>query len=335
MLLEGLKRCPDDDRYDHESYDAWAALHGSSMPPDFGLWCLNQAVDLAPVHARAADDLLVTAFRAWREEHDGEGLSLPVLEDGVRGRAALEAKLAALVEVMAASEAAAARDRSEQNEARKEQAREREEDIAYVRSHAEALRENRAPLALVGELGKAYFLFPRDRGTNASPIGGLSASLGDDPALVEAALAGLRGTLWRDDVPDSDEIVRLKETSMRHRLDFAVLAGLDILRRDDPARLEDLTQGQIETALAFYYCTPAGLADTPAWVAEWTERVPEVVAEVAARCTLSAIRHGDGYSPALETIRGLGGHLPLRHATTLGLLEGVPAGAGLKTLAHP
>lgn len=333
VLLEGLKRCPDDDRYGHESYEVRGALHRSSLPPDFGLWCLNRAVDLAPVHARAAEDLLVTAFRAWREEHHDEGLSLSVLEDGVRGHAPLEAKLSALVEGMAASEAEAARDRSEQNKARHEQAREREEDIAYVRSHAEALRENRAPLALVGELGRAYFLFPRDRGGNASPIGVLSASLGEDPTLVEAALAGLRGTLWREDVPDSDEIVRLKETSMRHRLDFAVLAGLDILQRHDPARLEDLTQGQIETALTFYYCTPAGFASTPAWVEEWKDRVPEVVGEVAARCTLSAIRHGDGYSPALETVRRLGGHPSLKHATALKLLGGVPARAGLKALA--
>ncbi len=332
VLMEGLKRCPDGDRYHHESYEAWGALHGSSLPPDFGLWCLNRAVDLAPVHARAAEDLLLRAFQAWREKRDDEGLSLPVLTDGVRGHAPLEARLAALVEGMVSSEAEAVRDRTEQDEARDEQAREREEDIAYVRSHAEALRENRAPLWVVGELGRAYFLFPRGPATHASPVAALSAFLGDDPTLVEAALAGLRETLWRNDVPDADEVVRLKETSMRHRLDFAVLAGLDILHRDDPTRLEDITQDQIETALAFYYCTPAGFAATPAWIEEWTERVPDVVADVAARCTLSAIRRGDGYSPALETIRRLGGHPSLRHATALRLLEGVPAGAGLKAL---
>ncbi len=332
VLLEGLKRCPDDDGYDHESYEAWGTLHRSSLPSDFGLWCLNRAVDLAPVHSRAAEDLLLRAFRAWREQGYDKGLSLPVLTDGVRGHPALEARLSALVEGAVSFEVEAVRDGIEQKEAKEEQAREREDDIAYVRSHAEALRENRAPLGLLGELGRAYFLFPHDWGTNASRVEALSESLGDDQTLVEAALAGLRGTLWRNDVPDSDEIVRLKETSMRHRLDFAVLAALDILQREDPTRLKDLTQGQIETGLTFYYCTPAGFAETPAWVEEWTARVPELVADVAARCTLSAIRHGDGYSPALETIRRLDGHPSLRQAITLKLLGGVPAGAGLKTL---
>ena len=324
VLLEGLRQCPDGDRYGPESYEVWGALHRSTLPPDFGRWCLDQAVDLAPVHSRAADDLLL---RAWR--HD-EGLSLSFMRDRVRPHPALAAKLSALEESAASSEEEAVRDRIEQQEAREEEAREQEEDIAYVRSHAEALRENRAPLGLLGELGRVYFLYPQARERDDSPEERLSESLGDDPSLVEAALAALRGTLWRDDVPDSDEIVRLKETSMRHSLDFAFLAGLDILLREDPARFKDLTQRQVETGLAFYYCTAVGFTETPEWVTEWIELVPEVAADVAARCTLSAVRHGNGYSLALETIRGLEGRLPLKHATVLRLLRGFPAGAGLK-----
>lgn len=324
VLLEGLTRRPDGDRYSPESYEVWGALYRSSLPPDFGRWCLDQAVDLAPVHSRAADDLLL---RAW--QHD-EGLSLSLMRDRVRPHPALAARLSALEESAASSEEEAVRDRIEQQKASEEEAREREEDIAYVRSHAEALRENRAPLGLLGELGRVYFLYPQARERDDSPEERLSESLGDDPSLVEAALAALRGTLWRDDVPDSDEIVRLKETSMRHSLDFAFLAGLDILLREDPARFKDLTQRQVETGLAFYYCTAVGFTETPEWVTEWIELVPEVAADVAARCTLSAVRHGNGYSLALETIRGLEGRLPLKHATVLRLLRGFPAGAGLK-----
>ena len=78
---------------------------------------------------------------------------------------------------------------------------------------------------------------------------------------------------------------------MRHRLDFAFLASLDILQREQPSQLKDLNQSQMQTGLAFYYCTPAGFTETPAWVADWTDCIPEVVADVAARCTLSAVQH--------------------------------------------
>ena len=330
VLLEGLTRCPDGDRYSPESYEVWSALHRSSLPSDFGRWCLDHAVDLAPVHSMAAEDLLLNAFRALTEKRYDEGLSLSLMRDRVLPHRALAARLSALEASAASSEAEAVRDRIEQQKAREEEAREREEDIAYVRSHAEALRENRAPIGLLEGLGRAYFFHRQVWAGNTSPEERLSETLGNDPGLVQAALAGLRGTVWRDDVPDSDEVVRLKETSMRHRLDFAFLASLDILWREDPTPFTDLTGRQVETGLAFYYCTAVGFADTPAWVTEWTDSVPEVAADVATRCTLSAVRKGNGYSPALETIRGLEGHPHLKQATVLGLLRGFPAGAGLK-----
>lgn len=330
VLLAGLTRCPDSDDYHRDSFAVWGALHGSSPPPDFGMWCLGQAVRLAPVHTRAADDLLWRAFRAWREQDSDQGLSLEVLTERVRGHGALEERLSALVEGAVEHEAGAARDTAERRKAEEERAREREEEIAFVRSNAEALRENRASLALVGSLGQVSFLFRWPQSGQASPAQRLAEFLGRDISLVGAAQTGLRGTLWRSDIPDFDEIIRLHEVSRRHRLDFAFLAGLDILQREDPSRLEQLSQSQMQTGLAFYYVTPAGFAETPAWHTTWTERFPDVVADVAARCILSAVRHGDGYSPALETIGLLNEHI--RRETALGLLGKFPARAGLKAL---
>ena len=332
VLLEGLRRCPDSDRYYHDAYEVWGALLGSSLPPDFGLWCLGQAVEFAPLHSKAAEDFLSRAFGAWREQRNSQGLSLPVLTESVRGHAGLETRLSAFVEGAANSEAAAVRDAAERRKGEEERARASEEDIAYIRSSAEALRENRASIGLLDGLGRAYFLFRPARSGLISPAQRLLAFLGGDDNLVEAARAGLRGTLWRSDVPDFAEIIRLKEVSKRHRLDFAFLAGLDILQREDPGRLEELSESQMQTGLAFYYCTPAGFTETPAWHTEWTDRFPESVAEVAARCALSAIRHGDGYSPALETIKWLEAHPTLRHETSLGILAKFPPRAAVHKL---
>ena len=332
VLLEGLRHCPDSDRYYHDAHEVWGALHRSSLPPDFGLWCLNQAVELAPLHSKAAEDLLWRAFREWREQGSDQGLSIDVLTDRVRGDPALQKRLSALLESAVNSEVAAVRDTVERRKAEEERMRARKEDIAYIRSHAEALRENRAPIGLLDGLGQVYFPFHRAQSGLTSPAQRLSAFLGGDDNLVEAAQAGLRGTLSRSDVPDFAEIIHLKEVSKRHRLNFAFLAGLDILQREDPGRLEELSESQMQTGLAFYYCTPAGFTETPAWHTEWTERFPETVADVATQCTLSAIRYGDGYSPALETIRQLEAHPTLRHETAQGLLGKFPPRAGLKKL---
>ena len=63
-----------------------------------------------------------------------------------------------------------------------QEARARNEGVAYVRSHAEALRENRAPLALLHDLGRAYFLHGTNWTDHPSPDERLSELLGGDAA---------------------------------------------------------------------------------------------------------------------------------------------------------
>ena len=329
VILEGLRQCPDSDDFYPEAFAVWEALHDSELPSGFGSWCLSQAIQLEPVHTRAAEDLLWRAFRESSEQGDGD---LELLKESVRGRPALERRLSALEVGAAKDELAAVRDSVETQEAEEQRASAHEKDIAYIRSNAEALLENRAPIWLLDGLGRAYFLYRQAWARSISPVERFAEFLGGDRGLIEAALAGLRGIPWRTDLPDSDEIIRLKEVSKRHRLDFAYLASLDILQREAPGRLQDLTQSQIRTGLAFYYCTPAGFTDTPAWIGEWTDRIPEVVADLAAQCALLAVRHGDGYSPALETIRGLDAHALVQHATVLWLLGKFPPRAESKKL---
>ena len=329
VLLEGLTRCPDNEDFYPVAFEAWQSLHRSELPSDFDSWCLKQAIELVPVHTKASEDLLWHAFRESSDQGDGKRL---LLEESVRGHPALERALSVLEERETRVEAAAVRSRVEMEEVDEKRARAREDDIAYVRANAKALRENRAPTGLLDGLGRAYFLYYRPWAKDVSPVERLSAFLGGDQDLIDAALAGLRGTLWRTDLPDPDEILRLKEASRRHRLDVAFLAGLDILEREEPSQLQYLNPSQIQTGLAFYYCTAVGFMDTPAWVSEWTDRVPEVVADLAARWTLLAVRRGDAYSPALETIRRLEAYATLQHATVLGLLGEFPPRAESKTL---
>lgn len=332
VILEGLSRCPDSDRFPHAAHEVWGALHGSSPPADFGRWCLDQADELAPTHTRASGELFRRAFGEWRAQKGDGPLSLPVLQKSAQGNPALERELSLLLASDANSEREARRATAQRREREQRDAGQREEEVVYVHSNVEALRGNWAEVSLLDGLGQVYFLFRPARSGLVSPTERLSAFLGGDEDLVEATQAGLRGTLLRDDVPDLEEVIQLHEESSRHPLGFAYLAGLDLLERDTPSGLQELSESQVRKGLAFYYCTQAGFRETPAWVVEWTERFPEAVAAVAARCLLSAIRRGDGYSRALETIRGLDSHPALKHETILGLLAEFPPRAGLQKL---
>ncbi|MCY3887961.1 MAG: hypothetical protein OXG19_09735 [Chloroflexi bacterium] len=325
VLLEGLQRCPDSDLFYPDVYEVWRALHGSSLPSDFGLWCLDQAVAVAPVHSKASEELLALAHRQLAND---QTLSLDVLSKRIRGYEGLEKKLSVLLRPPDTAET----ERTERVERHKaKEAREREKGMEYVRANAEDLHENRAPLGLLRDLGRAYFLYQRGRRPLTSTER-LSELLGHDDDLVDAALAGLRGTVWRSDVPDCEEIIRLKEASRMHLLAFPFLAGLQILQQEDPERLVQLGESRMRTGLAFHYCTPVGLSETPAWHATWTDLYPETVAEVAAKCLLSAVRQGDGYSPGLEDIQQLTARPDLRHKTNLRVLAKFPLRAGRQDL---
>ena len=79
-------------------------------------------------------------------------------------------------------------------------------------------------------------------------------------------------------------------------------------------------------------CGPNAGPCSPDWHSVWANLFPAVVAEVATVCLVTAIRHGDGYSPALDAINLLEAGPSRKHETTLGVLGKFPPRAGLKKL---
>ena len=332
VILEGLHRCRDSDDFRRDALGVWGVLHGSTLPPDYGLWCLGQAVAHADKAPRVAEEFLERALLANDEPLWNQGLSLDVLKQRTRGHKVLEQYLAALLDRAASRTAFAATEAAQVGQADEEEKRARDDGIAVIRSHAEALSNNQAPLELLHHLGRSYFLYGTNRTGGRTPSERLSELLEDDDDLIDAALAGLCGTIWRTDIPDVDEIIRLKRTSLMHYSAFPFLAALDILEWEPPERLGELTESQVRTGLAFLYCSAPGFSGLPHWHSFCVGRVPEIVADVAARCLVTAIRHGDGYAAALEAINVLEADPSLKHETALRVLRRFPLRAGLNRL---
>ena len=62
VILEGLDRCPDSDEFISHARNVYRRLYGSDLPPDFGLWQLEQAVAKADMSPRVAKYLFKEAF---------------------------------------------------------------------------------------------------------------------------------------------------------------------------------------------------------------------------------------------------------------------------------
>ena len=321
VLLEGLTSCPDDDAFERCAGEVWDRLHHSAVPSDFGLWCLDTAVALADTNPRVADCLLRNAVHHCGQQAGGLGLTREVLLERTSGYEALERRLAELLRPPRYT-AIVARPRSGSGQ-QTEADRNRERLVERVRANADALRENRADPGLLFSLARAYFgdfLLPE---IDMASEQGLAEILGNDD-LVEAARAGLRGTVARSGVPGVAEIIQLSTNLQVHPLGLPFLAGVEEIDRVEPERLERLSRPQMQQALAFHYSTPASRGYDPAWYVKWLDTRPELVADVLVQCATPAIRRGSGHIPELYDLVHRESHRRVAAHASLRLLELFP-----------
>ena len=171
-------------------------------PPDFGSWCLEQAIATED-HDKAAWFMRKVAHSV-RYRYEDENLSQKIVESQLAGHAALrDIWMAALEQVNEID----IRERNIQEEHKSEMRQRQRQWQERVKAHEAALRENRALPALLYELAQVYFGRFIDVEGN-TPLDRLRDILGDDERLIEAVLEGLRGSVGRSDVPDDTEIIR-------------------------------------------------------------------------------------------------------------------------------
>ena len=312
VITEGMKRSTDSGGGPIEIAEVHRRLYQSNLPADFGLWCLEHAG--AATDRRVAKDLLAHAVDAVDRRIGDDGLSLEILIARTRGHPVLKnlfAELSVCPLDTGDNDYQGRHHRLEERARRRreEQGREHQVWIEHVRSHRDMLLENRYAPNILHQIAQAYFGdFPHAVG--ADPPKRLRRLFRDDDALIEAAMIGLRGALCRSDLPDVDEIIRLRDRNLGHWLALPFVAGLAELERtapDDPDRPDER---QLRIALALRFCgmysdrqfyavqetgrplSRHGRSDAPAWYQRLLASRAELVADILIRSAASAIRQG-------------------------------------------
>ena len=285
VIVEGLDRWSETEEFRYHAFGVQNRLYGASPPNDFGLWCLERAVAVVDTKPQVADHLLERAVWANKHRSGNKGLSLKVLHEHVRENKNLKPKLDRLLsppptppEYLEHLE----RDK----EYIQEQRRREEQWLDYVRSNVAALHENRAAPALLYRMAQEYFgsLFNVDDGPKA-----IEELLQGDRDLIDATLQGLRGAIDREDVPDIDKILSLREKGHMHYLGEPFLAGLAEIERTAPEDPSRWGHGRIRKAIGFYYCTPHANY-RPRWYRRLLQARPNIVADVQVRFAVSEFR---------------------------------------------
>ena len=252
--------------------------------PDYGLWCLQQAVTATSrpwirYYLRQSCDALA------RNTHD-RGLTLELMFERTRDAPVVRRILER--EMLVCHVREILQDIQEQQGYHEKQERYHGEWIAYVRSNVAELRAGRGALDVLLQIAAAYYdVLPEVLGD--SPEERIRNLLRDEESLIEAAFSGIRGIISRGDLPGIDQIVELTGSDQEYRIGLPFQAALDL----EPERR--LNDRQARTALAFHYSTPPALrprTQSPEWYRTLLARDPTTVADMLVKCVAAGLRNG-------------------------------------------
>ena len=308
----------------HGSEDFRQCMYGvedrffGAKPPDYGQWCLEQAV--AATDHTTASYFLAEADAEYREKQQRH-----FVEKRIAGDTVLKGIYEELQEEREEREQRS-QDRYEQarkkREARKNQIQ--RERHGQFKPHESALRENEAPPPLLHTLAQAYSGgFVDIRGD--TPRARLENLFGDDDDLIAAVLEGFRGAIARSDVPTEAEILDLSNRNRTHYLALPILAGLEeaVQKAPDGALFPD--EKRMRLALAIHYTapTPLGAERPPNWYPSLLASRPDAVADVLIRTATSMMRDGADFVPGLHELLS-DDHAAVARLVSVRLLKAFP-----------
>lgn len=353
VYLESLRTSSSGDDARNPFWHFWHGdvLHGSRLPPDFGLWCLDQAVALEDSEPAVSLVLLGHAHAATEVSSMSEGLTIEMMRQRTRGHTALERRLDELLQPPSPPPSDEERRREIDERRRRmdeERRQRREERVRVLREHQADLFANRYSPPSLSSLAMTYLGLYSEHDTRASPARRVSDFVDGDPQLVDAVTAALRGAILREDVPSVDETISLHSQSTYSWMAYPVLVSLHLLDSEDPGRLDGLDDARKGEALAIYYCVAerddyAQLWDSrdrsadpfealdwdyrppePHWYRRWLERDPDLVLDVLCRCALAGVRAGEPFPPGIDDLDAVEDHEALVQDARLKLLRAYP-----------
>ena len=259
---------------------------GKDASPGFRLWCLVRAIELWGAQNKVAQELAGWSTRI--EEAWGEPLS----DDEVTQRVSKISGLREWNDQRLQNKIQADIKEAEQKKKLADSSpfhfqNQRQKDLEYLEQHRTELAEGRCIPKMLHELASIYFygLIEKD----GHPETRLLSHLNGDQSLMQAALAGFRSLLDRDDLPDLEQIAGFYERGTYSYFALPFLAGMCEFDADDI--LGHLSEKEKRRALGFYLVTdlshqqhvpftnPPRKSNLPTWYEKALESYPEAIAD--------------------------------------------------------
>ena len=325
IVAKGVENCRDNRKFFACMHYLTRGLFGAAKPLDYGIWCADQALgasndDIANWYVREAAAFVHNAQEPGSSQ--GEVVA-GKLRGNVRLAEAFEDRMGVLKEHGRPQER---RHGSPQvhpspNDGRVDQLR------GLVEANSAALHANQCRLDLLHHLARAYLGDFSDV-PGETPEERLRVLLGSDD-LHEAALAGLRGAVRREDLPTWTEVLKLAAAGQTHFLAYPFMVSLAELSQATETSEFRLSDPQTRLALAIHFAVPRRryLDDSerpPRWIRICLAREPDTVAEVWAHCARAQLRNAETRLPDAHRLARNPEYAQLARVASLPLLKAFP-----------
>lgn len=333
LLRFSLHRCEREDRPLPCLYATERRLHGAGLPAGTEEWCFELASATQRVEVRNYIFNKGVFVLVQRLDHT------PALLEALLAIGGRHPLLASNVDAWLCCPLEDWRyDHAQRDARRAEERQARIEDWRrHLRAHFSAIESGTAYPRIMHELAMIYF-GRRFEAEGDTPAQRLRSFFGDDVELMLAALAGLKRTLERADLPPVAEIVDLAVKGRHHYIAEACLAGIEELSREDGQSLLALPDPVVERLVAFRLTH--SFDNTPPWFMSLVAHRSHIVAETLVTYGTAMFRAGKENVSGIRALAYDGDYEQVARLAVLPLLAAYPLRAkkaslsDLTTLLH-
>lgn len=330
VIDHGVSLCAESEKLSTCLFKSARRLYGSVPPADMAIWYLAKAEvegnrELAKYYF---DEAVSELIRKSGPQHLTPQ-SLELLESWTSEHPSfhqwLEPFITCPVDDCRHEDAIADRER------KVERQKQRSEWAKYFRQHLAEIRNGSVPPKVLHDLALVYDKLLIDVEGEA-PRERLDDFLDGDAELIDAAYAGFRHALARNDLPTVAEIVDLEVNGRMHFIRRPCLVGMDELHQSDPSgalRLDDVVLTRL---VAFRLTHDIGSA--PQWFIALVRERPALVAEVLITYTLAMLRGGKDHIAGLYSLADEDAYAGVARMALPALLEGFPLRARKNQLGN-
>ena len=306
-----------------------------ARPFGYGPWCLKQA--LGAEEGEAASFYLRELFDCVTDGSRAGGLTVEGVRMGLAEDEVLLDEFDDMVDRWGFGETQADDRTVPELSVNRESPADTAEQQAWqarIAAQETALCAGRGTPQLLHQLAEAY-LGVQDAAVGKSPRQRLEDLVGSRYDLIDLVLAGLEGAVAREDLPSSEDVVRLFDRSRVDWLVLPFLAGLHSLEHSGRLSDGDLNERQARLAVTLLYMLPREFIDPdstsgtrvhrPAWFRTLLRDNPALVADTIRRSTARKLETGVQPATELHEMANAEDHREVAAMASLPVLESFPS----------